>query len=137
MGQKDSWAGSCLCGEIAFRLRAPGKRLAHCHCQDCRKFHGAAFSTFVEVAKSDIVWEKGAHLLTTFVAENGSRRQFCRQCGSSVTFAGREQHLSIEISRALLEDSSGITPDAQLFCAQKVAWLDGMDDLPCYAGDRP
>ena len=39
--------GTCLCGQIRFRLDGPFQMMMHCHCSRCRKHHGSAFATFV------------------------------------------------------------------------------------------
>ena len=41
--------GQCLCGSIQYEIDKVEPKMAHCHCSMCRKFHGAAFSTFAEV----------------------------------------------------------------------------------------
>ena len=43
--------GSCLCGAIAYEADAPLARIVHCHCQTCRKTHGAAFSSVTAVPR--------------------------------------------------------------------------------------
>ena len=122
--------GSCLCGEIQFRIRNPYPQLAHCHCEDCRKFHGAAFSTFAEVSGENLEMIDPSNHLKTFTADNGSRRSFCGNCGSSLLFQGREQVPNIEIAIATLDSTCNFEPDAHIFYSQKVSWFEPGDELP-------
>lgn len=126
-----SYQGSCLCGQVRFEVQHLSPKAAHCHCVDCRKFHGAAFSTFAEVALEDLTWLSGEALLRTYVAENHSLRQFCSHCGSSLTFAAAAtQHQFIEVAMATFDQAPELQPDVHIFCASKVGWLDIADNLP-------
>lgn len=123
--------GSCLCGEVRYEVKAIQANMAHCHCKMCRKFHGAAFSTFAEALVEDFQWLSGEDRLQTYVAENGSKRQFCGRCGSSLTFQAREgQSGLVEFSLATLDDDCEVQPDAHVFVASKVNWYEILDNLP-------
>ena len=41
--------GSCLCGEVTYEISGKVGDIVHCHCQTCRKAHGAAFSSVAAV----------------------------------------------------------------------------------------
>lgn len=134
---KHFYKGSCLCGAVQFEARNINTQLGHCHCSDCRKFHGAAFSTFAEVAIKDFRWLTGEDLLSTFEATNASQRQFCRQCGSSMTFCSKKaKGKSIEFALALLDEEMEVNPDAHIFVGSKVNWLEVKDGLPQYRRNR-
>ena len=95
--------GSCLCGAIQFQVRNIGERMGHCHCSMCRKFHGAAFATYGESKQSDFQWIKGESYLKSYRADNGTTRQFCKTCGSSLTFASDNYDENVvEFSMAVL-----------------------------------
>lgn len=128
---KEQWInGSCLCGAVKFKVTNLKPHIGHCHCQDCRKFHGAAFSTFIEVSLSDVQWIAGKEFLIDYVADNQSTRQFCRNCGSSLTFCAASQlGQSIEIAAACFDEPANIQPDAHIFVASKVPWMTLNDNL--------
>ena len=129
--------GSCLCGKVTFKARNFALQIGHCHCVDCRKFHGAAFSTFVDVAAEDFEWLSGEQLVTDFTAENQSIRQFCSQCGSSLTFRARTAlGKRVEVALALFETSPEVNPDAHIFTDSKVPWIEIEDKLPCFRRNR-
>jgi hypothetical protein len=72
--------------------------------------------------------------LATFTTPNGAQRQFCRTCGSSLTFRGKNQ-ATLEFSLATLEDTTSIStmrlqPDAHVFYNSKVPWIESL----CTAG---
>ena len=83
--------GSCLCGKIRFSLRKGDddnlfSSIAHCHCKMCRKFHGAAFSTFGEVKESnfELIGDSMEHLKAYKSEENDTIRKFCGNCGTKM-----------------------------------------------------
>ena len=131
------YQGSCLCQKVQFRATRFAPEIGHCHCTDCRKFHGAAFSTFVEVPTDNFQWLCGEEFVKQFVADNGSIRQFCSHCGSSLTFTAKHsKEKSIEVALALFDTSPPLQPDAHIFMRSKVPWIDIADKLPCYTANR-
>lgn len=98
----------CLCGSNRMRVSEIEPRIAHCHCHMCQKFHGAAFSTFVEVKLENLDWPNEYCTLSEYLAENQSKRSFCTLCGSSLAFESKfnRQSNTIEISLAAFDQSS-------------------------------
>jgi hypothetical protein len=130
------YQGSCLCGELTFQVRNIQDRIGHCHCRMCRKFHGAAFSTYGEVAQNDFEWTKGEKFISTYLAPNNTKRQFCSCCGSSLTFRTPKNTTHIEFSLNLLDDEVDVQPNAHIFTDFKANWTVITDDLACYREGR-
>ena len=139
MGQSltGPYQGSCLCGSVKYEVDSIEPRMAHCHCSMCRKFHGAAFATFGEAKKENFRWLQGEELLSTYKAGNGTTRAFCSRCGSSMTFrASTGQDDVVEFSLGTLDSDVECHPDAHIYVAYKVNWLELRDDLPKYPEGR-
>lgn len=137
MTKNNGYHGQCLCGQIQYEVSQIEARMAHCHCAMCRKFHGAAFSTFAEAKAEHFKWLTGEDKLQSYVADNGTRRQFCSVCGSSMTFASADNDSSsIEFALATLDEDIEVFPDAHIHTESKVAWISLCDDLPQYLKDR-
>lgn len=126
--------GSCLCGSITYSVSKFEPMIGHCHCRMCRKFHGAAFSTFASVKFENFKWLSGESLLQSYQANNNTIRQFCKQCGSSLTFSSSISDFdnTIEIALATLDDDVKLSPDAHIFMDSKVDWYSPNDNLPCF-----
>ena len=132
-----TYKGSCLCGAIQFEADQFESQSGHCHCSMCRKFHGAAFSTYGEVRQEHFRWTAGETLLKQFVAGNQTIRQFCSECGSSLTFASPGHETApIEISLACFDDPVPVIPNAHIFVANAANWCLRTDALPEYEGWR-
>jgi len=76
--------GSCLCRGVAYEVDADVERIAHCHCQTCRKAHGTAFSSVTAVPREKFRWTRGEGLLGAFESSPGKFRRFCTRCGSHI-----------------------------------------------------
>jgi hypothetical protein len=127
-------SGSCLCGKVSFTVDSLLPSIGHCHCSMCQKFHGAAFSTFVEVKLANLHWLTGEENLEAYQAENSTVRKFCKTCGSSLIFESKyNRHAkTIEIALASFDNISHVKPDAHIYTQTKVDWLLINDDLPQY-----
>lgn len=131
------YQGQCLCGAIKYEVDNFGPRMAHCHCSMCRKFHGAAFATYGEVNALDFRWVQGEDELQAYEADNGTIRQFCRRCGSSLTFSSNNYADDlVEIALGTLDSNLDMSPDAHIFVGSKASWSEIMDDLPQYLENR-
>ena len=131
------YAGSCLCGAIRYEVDEIQAEIAHCHCSMCRKFHGAAFATFGEAKSEHFRWLAGEELLQRYVGHNGTVRQFCRQCGSSLTFqAPGGTDGFVEFSLGTLDSAIDLRPDAHIYVGSKACWSEITDELPQYLESR-
>ena len=130
------YSGSCLCGDVSFSVSGFADKIAHCHCSMCRKFHGAAFGTLSPV--KNLTWLSGESLLTDYVAENGTTRTFCRQCGSSIGFRCKGEPLErIELALNLSEGELPVHIDAHIYTQYKSDWDSITDELPQFKEGRP
>jgi hypothetical protein len=129
--------GSCLCGSIQFEATNLSPQMAHCHCSMCRKFHGAAFATFGETTLDNFRWLQGSELLKSYMAPNGTTRQFCSECGSSLIFKPNgEDNGLVEFALGALDDPINERPDSHIFTAYKADWMELTDELPKFKEGR-
>ena len=54
-----SLTGQCLCGIVTYELKNPPVMTGVCHCKNCQRQAGSAFSTLAGVAKNDFVLNSG------------------------------------------------------------------------------
>lgn len=129
--------GSCLCGEITYKVKDISERLSNCHCEMCRKFHGAAYATYAAVAPENFNFLSGETRISTYQAENETTRKFCKNCGASLFFEsapGSNDHIYFALST--LDDVPPVKPDAHIYAKYKAQWSFVDDGLPCYTEDR-
>ncbi len=130
------YKGSCLCGKATFRVKTFDDKAANCHCTMCRKFHGAAFSTFVSV--HGLEWLSGTSFLQDYEAPNQTTRTFCKECGSSLGFRSKDHAPEqMEVSLAVFDQDIPVKIDAHIYTHYKANWHDVSRDLPSHAEGRP
>jgi len=131
------FTGACLCGAVAYEVAVIESKMANCHCSMCRKFHGAAFATFAEARVENFRWLRGEQELQSFIADNGTTRRFCKNCGSSMTFSpANDSGQCIEFSLGTLDTPLEKKPDAHIFVDYKASWCDLNDQLPKFREGR-
>lgn len=125
--------GGCLCGQVRYSLTGDPAFVGICHCTNCQKQSGAAFSVNVGVP-ADALRLEGA--LKTFVDHGDSGRQvlrrFCPECGSPViTEAAAYSGIKI-VKAGTLDEPGRVKPGRQIFCASKHPWMPVLDGIPAF-----
>ncbi len=131
----ESAAGSCLCGAVRFSVALPPKWVAHCHCTQCQRAHGAAFVTWVGAAETQWHLDDAQHALAWFASSTDAQRGFCSRCGSSLFFRSARWPGEVHIARANFSTPLSDLPRAHAFYETHVNWFTVRDDLPKKASD--
>lgn len=74
-------SGACTCGQLRFSSKQPPKIQAICHCTDCRKATGSAF-TETAFFSSSALTISGKVFVQEFLASSGATttRESCPEC---------------------------------------------------------
>lgn len=121
--------GSCLCGACRYVTGPPVGPMGHCHCETCRKAHGAAFSTTLRVERAGFRWLSGEDELRSWESSPGKRRHFCGRCGSQL-FAAWDGEDELILRAGCLDGDPGVRPVAHVWTAGKAPWYEIGDALP-------
>jgi hypothetical protein len=115
--------GGCLCGKIRYDSKAAPVMTAICHCKNCQKQAGSAFSVIVAVPKSAL---SVTGTLKTFNDTGSSgkpvRRKFCPDCGSPITTDVEAMPDLVFIKAGTLDDTSSLAPTMEIFCSSTQPW---------------
>ena len=122
--------GRCLCGGVGFSTGLPSKWVAHCHCQMCRRTHGAAFITWVGVDEACVDINDAQGLLEWYSSSEHAQRGFCRRCGSSMFFKSTRWPGELHITLANFSDPVDRQPQAHAYYDSHVEWFTVNDRLP-------
>ena len=132
---KNIYQGTCLCGKVSFSVSGFSEQAANCYCSMCQKFHGAAFGTLVGV--SGLIWNSGVEFLKHYIADNGTVRTFCGECGSSLGFRVKDAPMEeMELAIATFNDDIPVTIDAQIYTKYRSNWCQLASDLPAFDEGR-
>ena len=124
--------GSCLCGQIRFRLRGQPLVSRLCWCRDCQ--HIAGNGTANAIFPAEAIEIEGEPAEYTSVAESGNcvRRRFCAKCGSHL-FADNTGRLGFTVVRlGTLNVPSSITPEANICVSSAPGWACLNSSLPAF-----
>ena len=81
--------GGCLCGAVSYSVRGDPVHVRRCHCADCRKESGSAFSVYAQ-------WPVEAFEMSGEISSYDGR-SFCPRCGSRLLDAAAPGDTLIEI----------------------------------------
>lgn len=127
--------GSCSCERVLFEVRQPAKWVAHCHCANCRRAHGAGFVTYAGFPGDALTFTQGEEELTPFETQTGATRQFCGHCGSTLTYASPRWEGEIHVIVANLLDPLESLPSAHAYADRAPDWCPITDGLPRFGGE--
>ncbi len=122
--------GACSCRRVQFEIDMPTRFVAHCHCENCRRAHGAGVVTFAGVPEAQFrfVAQDGA---VEWTSELGSTRTFCGTCGSTILYRGPRWPGEVHAVVGALEGQLDRAPMAHAHADEAPSWLPITDDLKC------
>lgn len=119
--------GSCLCGDVSYRINGPLAEAHHCHCGYCRKEHGTPYATYAMAQAAELEWLSGKDKLVRYGSSPGFHRWFCSRCGSIMP--GEEFQDLVFVPLGNFDGDPGIEPSAHIFAGSKASWWNINDGL--------
>ena len=130
--------GGCLCGRVRYRVHGEPAGNFLCHCKNCQKQSGSAFSINEIYPKTQFEHE-GALSSYTDTSKSGNPilRHFCTNCGSPVFSTVPRLPDIIVLKVGTLDDNSTFVPAAEVWCASKQDWVDFETHYPAFPENPP
>lgn len=115
--------GSCRCGKVSYTISADPVFVGVCHCKSCQKSTGSAYATVVAVP-TDALAVSGATKRFDDSGDSGqpTHRDFCPECGSTVTQSADVMAGITMIAAGTLDDPGSVKPAMQIFCDSALPW---------------
>jgi hypothetical protein len=116
--------GGCLCGKVRYSADAEPMFVGVCHCKNCQKQAGSAFSIVVAIPKPALSLQG----TTKTYADRGDSgkafgRIFCPECGSPI-LSDVEIMPDVAIIKAgTLDDTSWLKPTMEIYCDSAQPWV--------------
>ena len=127
-------AGSCLCGEVRFKVEGDFDRFYLCHCEYCRKDTGSCHAANLFSTRATLKWLSGAHAVTCFNLPNTRHGKcFCSICGSALPVMQIDEGLLI-VPAGSLTGEFHMRPNAHIFVSSRAAWDEALETLPAVDG---
>jgi len=128
--------GQCLCGDVKYAIGADPVMAGVCHCKNCQRQAGSAFSTLWGVPKAAVTFM--ATLPKCYednTPDSGGvvQRYFCGNCGSPIYSAVSAQPDMLFVKAGTLDNADEFTPGFHLWCDSKQPWVDIPAGVPTMA----
>jgi hypothetical protein len=124
--------GRCLCGAVRYEIEGSVRHITHCHCQMCRKAHGAAFATYAPLARRRFRLTNGADQLRSYRSSEHVTRQSCGVCGSQLFWLDEKHPEIISVTLGTVDGDPGGRPEAHIYAKHRACWYEISDGLPQY-----
>jgi len=122
--------GRCHCGRVRFVAAMPTRFVAHCHCESCRRAHGAAFVTWAGFPSSQVRVTEGAEDLVAHQSSPQTYRRFCGKCGTKLFFESARWAGEMHVVLAAFDEPVDRAPSGHAFYEEHVSWLPPLADPP-------
>lgn len=132
MNMKNEMTGSCHCGSIKFEITDKPKITVNCHCDECKKRNGSAFSTYIAVAEGDFVLTNGGHALKQYEITSEGIKYFCPECGSPIYNKNYRFPGLYMVFYGAFTQAKDYKPAFNVFCASKHDWVDAISDITSF-----
>lgn len=129
--------GGCLCGAVRYRVTGRLREILVCHCSECRRWSGRAWTaTAARLADLEISETGDLRWLPSPFSEHGAERGFCVCCGASLFWRvpGWDR---LSISAGTLDDPSGLTVAAHIWVEQGADWERPPAGVPTFPRGYP
>jgi hypothetical protein len=134
MSDGPQWTGRCNCGAVRYTLASSPLTVAACHCTQCRRQSGAAYSVnlIVRASAMEVVgdlasWEDSD-------TESGAplSREHCGKCGSPIRSVPSASPKLIAVKSGTLDDPSAFAPAMHIWVQSKLPWVTIPDGIPTF-----
>lgn len=124
--------GQCLCGDIRFEYPGPLGPIALCHCSQCRRAHGSAFSASAPVQAVRFRYLCGETLIREYESRPGKYRAFCSQCGSQLYSRVDAIPGILRLRVGIINEPLNRAPASHVYVGSKSEWFEITDTIPQY-----
>jgi hypothetical protein len=112
-----------MCGRVRFVARFPSRFCCHCHCESCRRSHSAGVVTWIGFKASQVTVATGHADLAVYESSPGTRRSFCRVCGTKLFFESAKWPDETHVALAAFDEPVDRSPEKDVFFEEHTAWI--------------
>ena len=126
--------GKCLCGAVRYEARPKQNTAYYCHCRDCQIGSSSAFTVAVFADEKDFCLVAGELSTYSQIADSGRElhRNFCRHCGTPMTWTGEGFPGAVLISLSSLDDPEAYQPLQEGWTDSALSWCRIREDIQSF-----
>ncbi|MBN8848644.1 MULTISPECIES: GFA family protein [unclassified Sphingomonas] len=139
MAEELPLTGGCNCDRIRYALDAEPIIVAACHCVNCRKQSGAAYSVnLVMPARAvTIIGELARYEDRGNESGQAVLREFCGTCGSPIRSQPMATPKIVAIKAGTLDDPGPYPPAIHIWTCSALGWVDIPAGMPQFQKSPP
>lgn len=128
--------GGCQCGAVRYRLVGPPLAAYLCHCRDCQRLGGSAFSLSMPIARERVERVQGTISSYDKTADSGRivRMLGCGTCGAKLWNEPLSAPGMAILRAATLDDASWVRPVGNIWTASRMPWVEIDETLVNFPG---
>lgn len=118
-------AGGCQCGALRYRVSVAPLMVYNCHCTNCQRIGGGAFSTPATILESSFAFVGGEPRTVEWTSDSGTTRFgfFCGTCGCRIAHGQRPTNGVLSLRTGTLDDRSWVTPVGDIWTRSAQPWV--------------
>ena len=118
-------AGGCQCGALRYEIAAAPLLVYNCHCTNCQRIGGGAFSTPVAIFETSFAFVSGTPRSFEWEADSGTHRfgWFCDACGCRIAHGQQPSNGILSLRAGTLDDRSWVTPVGDIWTRSAQPWV--------------
>ena len=118
--------GGCQCGALRYEITAPPLMIYNCHCTNCQKIGGGAFSTPATMLESAFAFTAGEPAKVEWTSDAGNSRWgwFCGACGSRIAHGQTPSIGVLSVRSGTFDDTSWVEPVGDIWVRSKQPWVE-------------
>lgn len=129
------FTATCSCGGVRLEIDHDLTTVVNCHCTDCRKMSGCAFSSMVVSPESAGAVTRGAEAIGRYALSPAVVKHFCASCGTPMFNTNTRLPGLRMLYLGAIDQHDVLTPIMNVYCRSKLAWVDRAAQLPSHAAE--
>ncbi len=125
--------GQCLCGQVCYEYSGDLGAIALCHCGQCRRANGSAYSAVSPIKAAEFRFTSGREHIKEYESSPGKQRAFCAECGSPLYSRLDTKPEWLRLRIGTLTTPITAKPSYHIYADSAAEWYEFTDELPRYA----
>ncbi|MCB1853326.1 MAG: GFA family protein [Halieaceae bacterium] len=123
--------GGCQCGQVRYVLAGESLMIYACHCHDCQRRTGSAFSEGMLIAAEQLALE-GELTSWQRIADSGveKTRHSCASCGNIMYGTAANMPGLMLLQAGTLDDTRAVQPDVHIWLQSAQQWVAVQPGVP-------
>ena len=124
--------GGCNCGAVRYEISGKPLAVAACHCTNCRRQSGSAFSVNLVIRASAMSVQGELAAYQDRGEDSGAplAREFCAACGSPIRSVPSASPKMIAVKAGTLDAPGEHAPQMHIWTRSALPWVEIPKDLP-------